>query len=401
MKGGWIPVVKQRRRGGAWDKEVRRGLHTIFVDNLPRSMDAKSLFKLFSKFGVVSDVFIPFKRRRVSNSRFGFVRFGCPVASDVAIQKANGLLVDDKVLAVNMASYDRNNRVIQSQRRVQNNRGDIEPTTKKGQTPFVGSRTFAQVLKGGKLNGEACTTIKANEDGHGWLYDSVIIRLKLDYTVNSIREALEEKGISQVVVRKGGGRDVVVTFNSQEEMQSNVHNLKVWFKEWSNFVLEWQPGLQIQQERCVWLSCFGIPLNLWNRSTLNNIGSLWGSVLSLEGDVNQTKSFSSTRIKVVTSCMGFISSTINLECKGSLYPILVYEDHLVNTVESPTSSHTEHDDCISIVGVGPITFPQKSGEEKADDVAMAHGDRRLTQCNSGEQSDTVVEQDDTVVEETF
>ncbi|THG22151.1 hypothetical protein TEA_023594 [Camellia sinensis var. sinensis] len=70
-------------------------------------------------------------------------------------------------------------------------------------------------------------------------------------------------------------------------------------------------------------------------------------------------------------------------------------------VESPTSSHTEHDDCISIVGVGPITFPQKSGEEKADDVAMAHGDRRLTQCNSGEQSDTVVEQDDTVVEETF
>ncbi|GMP43343.1 hypothetical protein CsSME_00012735 [Camellia sinensis var. sinensis] len=73
-------------------------------------MDAKSLYKLFTKFGIVKDVFIPFKRRKVSNSRFGFMRFNCHVAADVAIQKANGLLVEDKILEVKNATYDRRNR---------------------------------------------------------------------------------------------------------------------------------------------------------------------------------------------------------------------------------------------------------------------------------------------------
>lgn len=102
--GGWIPVVNQRRGGGSRGYEERSGLFTVFIDNIPSSLDAKSLFELFKKFGVVKDVFIPFKRRKATNSRFGFVRFNCHVASGVAIQKANGLLVDDKVLAVKYAT---------------------------------------------------------------------------------------------------------------------------------------------------------------------------------------------------------------------------------------------------------------------------------------------------------
>ncbi|KAL7228990.1 hypothetical protein ACSBR2_007647 [Camellia fascicularis] len=82
-------------------------------------MDTKSLFKLFTKFGIVKDVFIPSKRRKVTNSRFGFVRFDCHVAADVAIQKANGLLVDDMVLEVKNATYDRRNREEQSRRKPQ------------------------------------------------------------------------------------------------------------------------------------------------------------------------------------------------------------------------------------------------------------------------------------------
>ncbi|GMP65424.1 hypothetical protein CsSME_00026222 [Camellia sinensis var. sinensis] len=95
--------------------------------------------------------------------------------------------------------------------------------------------------------------------------------------------------------------------------------------------------------------------------------------------------------------MELISSTINLECKGILHPILLYEDHLVNPVEFSISSHTEYDDCNSVVGVGAINFPQKFDVKKVDDAVVAHGydhsgDRRLTQCNSGEKEDTVVEE---------
>ncbi|KAL7243042.1 hypothetical protein ACSBR1_015451 [Camellia fascicularis] len=224
------------------------GLFTVFVDNIPSSMDGKSLFKLFSKFGIIQDVFIPFKRRIVLNSRFDFVRFDYHVAADVTIQKANGLLVDDKFIR---RSFDTNR-----------SRGQVLPG---------GHRSFAEVLQGVTSIevGKVRTTIKVNEEGHGWLYESAIIRFKIENSTHSIIKALKEKGLERIMVRKGGGRD-----------------------DWSQFVVEWKSGFYLELERCEWLRCYGIPLNIWNRNTLNNIGSLWGSVFNLDGDICQPKSFS-------------------------------------------------------------------------------------------------------------
>ncbi|KAL7196661.1 hypothetical protein ACSBR1_036639 [Camellia fascicularis] len=68
-------------------------------------MDPKGLSELFTKFGELKDVFIPNKRRKMTNTKFGFVRFDCAVAAKVAIQKANGLWIDDKALEVKDAEY--------------------------------------------------------------------------------------------------------------------------------------------------------------------------------------------------------------------------------------------------------------------------------------------------------
>ncbi|KAL7207390.1 hypothetical protein ACSBR1_029363 [Camellia fascicularis] len=40
-------------------------------------MNPKSLFGLFTKFGMVKDIYIPMKRRKATSSRFGFVKFDC------------------------------------------------------------------------------------------------------------------------------------------------------------------------------------------------------------------------------------------------------------------------------------------------------------------------------------
>ncbi|KAL7161595.1 hypothetical protein ACSBR2_042126 [Camellia fascicularis] len=117
--GGWIPVGRQQKGGETQGKEAKHGLLTVLVDNLPLAMDAKTLFELFTKFGIVKDVFILAKRRIVTNSIFGFVRFDCHVVADIAIQKGNGLLVDDMVLDVKKATYVKNIRDEQSRSRPQ------------------------------------------------------------------------------------------------------------------------------------------------------------------------------------------------------------------------------------------------------------------------------------------
>ncbi|KAL7174315.1 hypothetical protein ACSBR2_033555 [Camellia fascicularis] len=60
-------------------------MYTVFVHNIPDSMYPKQLFHLFQNFGIVKDVFIPSKKRKQSGSRFGFVRYDCPVAAKMAI----------------------------------------------------------------------------------------------------------------------------------------------------------------------------------------------------------------------------------------------------------------------------------------------------------------------------
>ncbi|KAL7239706.1 hypothetical protein ACSBR2_005566 [Camellia fascicularis] len=238
--GGWVPVVSQWKGGRGKGMEATHGLFSVFMDNIPSKMDAKSLFKFFSKFGIVKDAFIPSKRRLVSNSRFGFVRFDCYVAADIAIQKANGLLVDDKVLEVKTATLDRRSR---------------EERNRRGHKT---SRSFADVLQGVKTN----TSIQVSEEGNDWLYGSAIIRFNTEYSILSVRETLKEKGLEHILVRKGGGWDVILTFNSQDELKLNIGNLKDWFKELSQFVVEWKSGIHFVQERCVWLKCFGIPLHV-------------------------------------------------------------------------------------------------------------------------------------------
>ncbi|KAL7246871.1 hypothetical protein ACSBR2_001892 [Camellia fascicularis] len=166
-------------------------------------MDAKTLFKLFTQFGIVKDVFIPFKRRTVSNSRFGFVRFDCPVAADIAIQKANGLLVDERVLEVKKATNIRSNKDDQSRSRPHTTRRPPETNRNRGDVSFTGLRSFTEVLKGDTE--KARLIIKANEEGNGWLYDSAIVRLNSEYSTISIENVLKEKGLDQVMVQKWGG----------------------------------------------------------------------------------------------------------------------------------------------------------------------------------------------------
>ncbi|KAL7224365.1 hypothetical protein ACSBR1_025760 [Camellia fascicularis] len=346
--GGWIPVVNQWRGGGSKGLVSRTGLSTVFVDNLSSSMDAKSswITRLH-----------PFQKKESDKHK-----------------KANGLLVDDRVLEVKYAIHERNARAVHSRGWPLTNREALGTHGGKCRLPFTGHKSFAEVLKGDtrSMTRSAATTIKVNDDGHGWLYESAIIRLHSDYSIHSIRKALKEKGLHQVVVRERGGRDVILTFQSQEELKSNIHSIKEWFQAWSLFVLEWNPVAHIQQERCVWLRCQGIPLHLWNKNTLNSIGSLWGTIFHLESDISCPDSFSYSRIKVVTLCMEPIGKTINLECKGKLHPILVYEDHLGSAEESSNNSAVE--DCSSNVNFCKVAEASPSeecfkGEEGEAEVA--------------------------------
>ncbi|KAL7193859.1 hypothetical protein ACSBR2_025488 [Camellia fascicularis] len=78
---------------------------------------------------------------------------------------------------------------------------------------------------------KASLTVNVNTDGHGWLLGSVVLRLKTVCSVHSIQKVLKDKGLDQIVVRCEDGRDVVLTFKTQETLKKNCGLIKEWFDE--------------------------------------------------------------------------------------------------------------------------------------------------------------------------
>ncbi|KAL7205726.1 hypothetical protein ACSBR2_018618 [Camellia fascicularis] len=293
-------------------------------------MEPKGLFKLFTKFGIVKDVFLPQKRRKATHKRFGFVRFDCSVAASIAVQKANGLWVDDKALVVKHAEYARDQN-ISKPHPIPTRTNPATAERKEG--VYVQRKSFADALKSniGIPQGKAYSTIKVNEDGHGWLYESVIVRLKEEYTLSSIKQALKDKRMGNILVRNGGGRDVVLTFKSKEEMKTNFRLVKEWLKEWCEVATEWKPDMHLEQERCLWLRCYGVPLNLWNRDTFTKLGGLWGKVLNLDSNACQPVSFCYGRVRIATKYCS--SNMVAREEHGDLIRIEEDEGDLAKRME--------------------------------------------------------------------
>ncbi|GAB2301005.1 Probable RNA-binding protein 19 [Dionaea muscipula] len=105
VDGGWIPVLRRSSmRSPVKSRGANGDLFTLFVDDIPDSTEQTGLSRMFAKFGVVKDAFIPRKRSKLGR-RFGFVRYDCVVAAEVAIKQTNGIWVQDKELKVKIADY--------------------------------------------------------------------------------------------------------------------------------------------------------------------------------------------------------------------------------------------------------------------------------------------------------
>ncbi|KAL7190509.1 hypothetical protein ACSBR2_022730 [Camellia fascicularis] len=204
---GWQPVFRRRHRSSNW--RSGGGMHTVFIDNIPDSMYQKQLFHLFTNFGIVKDVFIPSKRRKSSGSRFGFVRYDCSVAAEMAIQKANRAWCDDKVLKVKKVEFGKEQD--QHKDRVASH-FQVPPRAFGARVSNVASTarrvSYVEALKGGIYPKAKAVVVKTEEYGNGWLYTSVMAKLWPKYSSGTLKEELLIIGLKDVQVKDGGGRIV-------------------------------------------------------------------------------------------------------------------------------------------------------------------------------------------------
>ncbi|KAL7204983.1 hypothetical protein ACSBR2_017996 [Camellia fascicularis] len=282
-------------------------------------MGARGLYNIFSNYGIVMDAFIPNKRRKMTRSHFGFVRYSCSVAADIAVQKAHGLWCDDRALRVKMADFGKESGPLPRSNQAPQTRKVIAVNTMH----TIGhqrNRSFAEVVSGRGGQTNAIRTIKAYEEGNGLLYESVVVRLKAFSSMDTFKEDITMRGFGEVKVRWRG-----------------------WKRH-------------------------GVPLNLWSFTTFRSIGETWGAVLAIDEDTLRLNSLHCGKVKIATSSMKPINHIINLECKGTIYPVRVCEEQIIVS-KSPSDQCTSQPTEWKIAGK---TIPEAIADEQLTDINNRH-----------------------------
>ncbi|GAB2275811.1 RNA recognition motif-containing protein [Dionaea muscipula] len=185
--GGWNTVLGRSYRGRMTTVVhlSQRRMVTIFVEDLPDRMDQWAFQKMFTKFGVVKDAYIPRKMSK-AGKRFGFIRYDCMVAAKVAILKTTGLWIDDKELMVKMADFDKSKEKSMKSRgnNVKEVYGDMARKTRMIErqvrsTEQQGKRlnpigSYADVVRNAGAKEDTVSLVRGICVGNDWLYRSVV-----------------------------------------------------------------------------------------------------------------------------------------------------------------------------------------------------------------------------------
>ncbi|GMQ10313.1 hypothetical protein CsSME_00053366 [Camellia sinensis var. sinensis] len=171
---GWKPVLGKHGGKEGRNSDLGKEIHTIFLDNLLESMDPKGLYNIFTNYGIVKDVFIPNKRRKLTQSRFGFVRYACPVVANMAVQKAHGIWCDNRALKIKVADFVQGKEANHKPVITSVGRRDVDINS-KAPNMLQRGKSYAQILSGPGLAPDSNISIQAYEEGNGWLYESVIV----------------------------------------------------------------------------------------------------------------------------------------------------------------------------------------------------------------------------------
>ncbi|CAL5354750.1 unnamed protein product [Camellia sinensis] len=189
-------------------------------------MGPKSLYILFNKFGAVKDVFIPAKRRIVTGTRFGFIRFDCSVAKNLAVQKANDLWAENKELEVKNARFTKPQLKQHKAESSKHLKIVLQRRSKQDLTVAGGQKYYAEAVKSGATDRKDYLVAKAFELDNEWLSMSLIVKLKNFFSFPAFRDEVCKKGLGEILIRRGGGRSVVLTFNSSQAMKEGYNQLK-------------------------------------------------------------------------------------------------------------------------------------------------------------------------------
>jgi len=352
----WRVREGERERGGRFNqrKEV-----TIFIRNLPHSLDCHGLRGIFQRAGRISDTYIPFRNSRPTKARFGFVRFWNPADASRSVLMFNNAVIRGHMIKVCKAKFEKPSRLRKLPA--------IEPTffnpprekwekVPKLQEKAKGSnlQKLPKTVKRVRFIHEDQTDSFAvlgevNSEFEEWLKRSLICTSEVPRDLGALTSALISGFGECTKVCSLSSHKFIITLpsvNRLEELLCNHEELSQWFIE----VKKWDKS-DFCDSRRVWLEIFGVPPHGWSWENFQRIANIWGSLVSLGKSIARTDSFNSMKVLIDTGVFKSIEGDVLLTIGDAGYRVQVKEvGTVVQVCQSPFRPTETSDSNGDVVG---------------------------------------------------
>ncbi|GKA20845.1 nucleotide-binding alpha-beta plait domain-containing protein [Tanacetum coccineum] len=260
----------RRARVFDFDRVMKNKAFSFFFTNFPETWDSGALWKMFSRYGNVVDVYIEFKRTK-KGSRFGFVRF--INIGDVVLfeRKLKTILIGEVPLVINLAKFYK--------------------------SEGAGPKTLLLVDR---------VKISINED-------------------NAARSILDSCTIKYV-----GGLSFLLEWNSKDTTTKSMEENLCWMQQLFNDVKPWEEN-RGSHGRLMWLVIEGLPILGRNLAVVKTITNRFRKVLEVRRLNLDANVLGLVKILILTNSIKDIMQPIDVVLNNRSYPVRIFKDPSLNS----------------------------------------------------------------------
>ncbi|KAE8726846.1 hypothetical protein F3Y22_tig00005974pilonHSYRG00134 [Hibiscus syriacus] len=296
--------------------------HTIFVNNVSKRIHPSSLKEAFKEYGAVSDVYVAFRNRRrlADRTTFAFVRFR---SKHAASPRRSSIDSGKLVKRVWKPSF----RDSRSFKDALEGRYDGNALNKK----WLNATIHVSILdeRDRVLNRDAKSVnpnIVLSKNELRWREFCLVGRIKRMYNIEIIHTTFQAEGFD---VRVSSWLDlmVVIQFKGSKELSKCWDCRDDWLRSWFD-ELELFEAYEMRIKRKIWVILKDVPLAVWCNKFFNDLGNMWGSVVSIHEDTTNRVCFEEAKLLLEVQCVSAIPEKCSIIINGRVcYIKIITEVH--------------------------------------------------------------------------
>ncbi|PWA41586.1 hypothetical protein CTI12_AA459190 [Artemisia annua] len=317
--GEWTTIDRRSRK-------QRATTTSYYFTDIPTGWNETALWKLFAKYGRISDVHLAKKKSKDGKS-FGFARFlkiTNPTSFEISL---NSITVGTHRLTANIARYQ-NGVAIKPPTKPILTHYTAKPPPNQPAAPAAYKRTFSNVVNTIPTHippplipthippPPTPITIHPCPDLISKLSHSLIGELYSIDTLPNLGSIFDDNGFPNIRTKYLGGLFVLLEVETETPTNMVLENTSV--KSCFKTLNPWTNKFKLE-DRLVWISIEGLPPQAWHEAAFSRIARSWGDIIVPETCNSTSNNLVAGKVCVRTKCMDVILHTM---------PILVDDSHM-------------------------------------------------------------------------